>query len=55
MSRYCCKTAPMAMSEASVVIEIGALGLGMNNNEACAKASLVAEKAVSASVVQCKT
>ena len=54
MSKRCCKTAPTAISEASVMIEIGALGLGWNNNEACAKASLVDEKAVSASVVQCK-
>ena len=50
----CWRTAPMATSEASVMIQVGASGLGCAESDAVARASLIWLKALSAVGVQCK-
>ena len=50
----CWRTAPTATSEASVMIQVGASGLGCAKSDAVAKASLIWLKALSAVGVQCK-
>ena len=45
---YCCSTAPIAVSEASVMRHVGASSLGYERREALARASLVSLKAVKA-------
>ena len=50
-STRCWRTAPTAVSEASVVIEIVASGCGWTKRVALARASLIEEKAVVASSV----
>ena len=48
----CCKTAPTATSEASVIIDVGAPGMGWIKSEASARVSLIWLKAAAASSVQ---
>lgn len=48
----CCRTAPTAVSEASVIRQVGASGVGYAKREALANASLVALKEAVASSVQ---
>ena len=50
---YCCKTAQTAMSEASVMIFMGASGFGCERSVAVASASLMATNAVRASSFNC--
>ena len=45
-SRCYCSTAPIAMSDASVITLIGAPGLGCTRSVALARASLIARKEV---------
>ena len=50
----CWRTAPMATSEASVMIQVRASGLGCAKRDAVAKASLIWLKALSAGVTNCR-
>ncbi len=50
-SRNCCRSAPMAVSEASVMIEVGPSGAGWVKRVTSAKAALAALKAERASSV----
>ena len=49
---YCCKTAPTAVSDASVMRQVGASESGYDRREALARASFVALKAARAESVQ---
>ena len=50
--RCCWRTAPTAVSEASVIRQVGALGVGYERREASARAFLVARKEATAASVQ---
>ena len=45
---YCCSTAPTAMSDASVIRQVGASGTGWTRSDASASVYLISEKAVTA-------
>ena len=51
-SLYCCKTAPTAVSDASVMRQVGASAVGYERRVALANASFVSLKAVRAASLQ---